>query len=141
MNTLRFEVSQDITVLLQKASRDAAVKGWDEDAVEIILDGEQEQCTAELQEGTLVVESHVPLSVQVPRSATVRVEEVHGDLILRQLDGDVSAGVVHGEGLIQSGGGSVSLSAIHGDLTVEGLGGPLSVQEARRGSRSGTSGR
>lgn len=130
MNTLRFEVSQDVTLLLQVASRDAAVKGWDEDAIEIILDGEQEQCTAELREGTLVVESHVPLSVQVPRSATVRVKEVHGDLILRHLDGDASAGVVHGEGLVQFGGGPVSISEIHGDLTAEGLGGPLSVQEA-----------
>ena len=128
MNTQRFAASDRLE--LQHADQDVAIKGWDEEAIELVLDGDAEGCAVELQEPTLVLTAHVPLAIYVPRRTAVSVGEAAGDMLLRDLDGTVQIGVVQGDVSVRSGHASVSFDQVHGSLAVEHLNGPLTVSEA-----------
>jgi hypothetical protein len=129
MNKLEFPVEAGLTVQLQRSDNDVAIKGWDRDTVELVLDGDADQCTVQESAQNLTIESQVALSISVPSTAAVLVGQVSGDLVLRDLSGDISIEAVHGEALVQSGLGAVSIQAIHGDLMVEQQRGPFSASE------------
>ena len=137
MDRLRYEVSEGMTILLAQVHSDAVVQAGDGDAVELMVDGEADQCTVVSNENVLEITSHVPLSVTVPSDALVQIDEVSGDLILRGLDGTVTVGTVHGECFLQLGGATVSIKALYGDLTAEGVSGALSVSEVHADVRLG----
>lgn len=128
MNTQRFSVREQLE--LRQADHDVAIKGWDEEAVELVLDGELEGCVVDEQATALVLTAHVPLAIHVPRGIAVSAGEVAGDLLVRDLDGTVRVGTAHGDVSVRSGEASVSLDEVHGDLAVERLNGPLSVGQA-----------
>jgi len=130
MEKLRFETGQRLELQLRHAGQDAAIKGWEETGVEVILDGTLDQCTAEQHDDTLTIESHVPLSIRVPGKAVIRVGRVSGDLLLQHLDGEVSVEDTSGDVSWQSGKAALSLQEVHGDLAVEDLDGPLLVGQA-----------
>lgn len=128
MNTLRFAASDQLE--LRHADHDVAIKGWDEEAIELVLDGDAQGCDVELQEPALVLTARVPLAIHVPRRTFVSVGEAAGDMLLRDLDGPVQVGAAHGDVSVRSGEASVSFGEVHGNLAVERLNGPLSVSEA-----------
>jgi DUF4097 and DUF4098 domain-containing protein YvlB len=128
VNTQRFEPSDTLELL--QADHDVAIKGWDEQAIKLVLDGEVDECEVEQQEGTLVLKAHIPLAIHVPRGTTVTIGEASDDLLLRDLDGAVRVGAARGDVSVRSGQASVSLEEVHGDLAVEHLNGPLSVSVA-----------
>ena len=45
MNTVRFEVSEKLE--LSQADHDVAIKGWDQAAIELVVDGNTDQCVVE----------------------------------------------------------------------------------------------
>jgi hypothetical protein len=130
MNTLQFEAQEGLVLSLRHAGGDTAIQGQDTDTILLTLDGDPEQCAVEQQEHTLLVDSHVPLSITLPADTPVRVGEVSGDLLLRDLDGALSVESVHGDCSLRAGLATVSLGEVHGDLAVEELEGPLSVGQA-----------
>jgi hypothetical protein len=140
MDRLRYEVDEGTTIRLAEVHSDAVVQAGAVDAVELVVDGETEQCTAVSKEDALEIVSHVPVSVTVPPAAFVQVNDVSGDLILRGLDGTVAVEAVHGECLLQSGRAAVSIKALYGDLTVEGVHGSLSASEVHADVRLGNVG-
>ena len=125
MNTVRFEVSEKLE--LSQADHDVAIKGWDQAAIELVVDGNTDQCVVEQRDDALLVEAHAPLAVHVPRRIAVSAGQVSGDLLLRDLDGAVDIGIVHGDASVVSGQASVSFQEVHGDLAVEHVNGPLSM--------------
>jgi DUF4097 and DUF4098 domain-containing protein YvlB len=125
MNTQRFAPRD--TLELRQADRDVAIRGWDEEEIKLVLDGDLDQCDIEQQETTLVLTAHVPVAIHVPRGTDVSAGTVSDDLLLRDLDGAVQIGTAHGDVSIRSGQASATLNEVHGDLAVEGLKGPLSV--------------
>lgn len=129
MNTLLFDASGGVTLHLIRADRDVGIKGWDREAVEIVLDGDPDQCTVQEQGPVLTVESNVALSISVPSGTTVNVEQVRGDLMLRDLSGPVSVAGVDGETLVRLCSAPVSLQTVHSDITVDQLSGPLTVTQ------------
>ena len=131
MDRLQFEAPQGTTVRLVRVDGDALIQGWDQDTVEIVLDGEADQCSVEQEGLTLSVVSHAALSVSLPSEAIVNVDDVNGDLVLRELAGPVSVSTVHGEALVQASRAPVSLDNVYGDLTVDGILGLLSVTDAQ----------
>lgn len=127
MGSQRFEPVE--TIELGQAKSDVAIRGWDEAAIELTVDGDESQCTVEVREQTLLVSCRAPLSLHVPRSTVVQVQEISGELLLSDLDRVVSVGQVAGDAFVGGGNASVSFDAVHGDLGVEHLNGPLSVTE------------
>jgi hypothetical protein len=127
MASSRFEPVETLEVT--RADGDVAIRGWDEAAIELVVDGDERECSAEVQEQTLSVLCHAPVALNVPRSTLVRVQEVSGDLLLGGLDRVVMVGEVSGDAFVGEGDASVSFETVHGDLGVERLNGPLSVTE------------
>lgn len=123
MSSQRFEPVERIE--LDQAEGDVAIQGWDEQAIELTVDGDESQCTVEVQDQTLHVSCRAPLSLQVSRSTIVQVGEVSGDLLLSGLDGAVSVKAVRGDAFVGKGNASVSLDEVQGDLGVEDLNGSL----------------
>ena len=130
VNTLRFETGEDLVVRLQ-SDEDAALRGWDQGTVELIMDGDPGQCAVERIDGTLSIHSHIPVSISMPGTAPAQIGTVSGDLILRDLGGAIAVDTVHGDCLIKSVTAAVTIQSTHGDLTVDHLDEQLSVNEAR----------
>ena len=130
MDTLRFETGKELVIQLGQAGQDAAIKGWDQNAVEVTIDGSPDQCAIEQHDNILEINSHIPLSISAPRDATVHIGQVSGDLLLRDLDGAVSVDTVHGDVSWRSGKAVLSVREVHGDLAVEKLSRALSVSKA-----------
>ena len=61
MGIQRFEPVERIE--LDKADGDVAIKGWDEPAIELKVDGDESECTVEVQEQVLALSCHVPLAL------------------------------------------------------------------------------
>ena len=136
MNTLQFKVG-DALILQLEARNDVAIEGWGRDIVEMVLDGELDQCTIEQGADVLKIDSRVPVSISIPRGAKIHIGEAGGDLILRKLQGEISVDAARGDCLLKSGDASASIRAVFGDLTVESWAGDLSVQEAHEDVRLG----
>jgi hypothetical protein len=130
METLQFEAGEGFSLLLELADSDAAIRGWDEDSVELTVDGSPDHCTVERQDNTLRVKSNVALSIRVPAAASVRVEQVDGDLLIRDMEGSVSLGTVHGDLSWRSGKARLSVDTVHGGLAAERVDGQLTVGES-----------
>jgi DUF4097 and DUF4098 domain-containing protein YvlB len=120
MDRLSYKASEGMTIRLIQVDSDTVIQAGAGDIVELVLDGETDQCTAVPNGDDLEISSHVPLSISVPAAAAVHVTEVGGDLILRGMDGTVTVEMARGECLLQSGQGTVSLKELFGDLTAEG---------------------
>ena len=137
MNKLRYDLPQDCTVHLVQVDSDVAIRGSEPGAVEIVVDGDPEQCQVNEEGGTLSIESTVALALTVPTTANVRVDEVSGDLVLRDLGGEVTIAQVHGEALIRSSAANVTFESMQGDLTVDEFGGELSATDVHGDVRMG----
>jgi hypothetical protein len=123
VNTLRFEPSQRIEITL--ADADIAISGWDQPAIELTLDGELDQCTVGQEQDTLTLTSHAALAIQAPTTVSVHVRQISGDLLLRELDGEIAVDAAHGVLSVRGGTASIAIQEIHGALVAKGLGGPL----------------
>ena len=130
METSQFQVGPQSVLLMRLASSDAAIKGWDADIVELTVDGERQEYAVEQREDLLAIDCQVPLSVSIPHTMAVRIEQVQGDLVLHGLDGEVSVERVAGECTLHACAARVSIRHVDGDLTVEGASGALNVGEA-----------
>ena len=87
MSDFRFEPVERIE--LGQAEGDVAIKGWDEPAIELTVDGGEDQCAVEAQEQTLVLSScSASLALHVPELVyAVRHPQISGpDGVVLTLD-------------------------------------------------------
>ena len=125
MNTLRFEPSPHINLI--QADADVAINGWDRSVIEITLDGDLDQCTAEQVQDTLNLTSQAALALHVPRATTTYVQQVSGDLLLRDLEGAVVIETAQGDVSIRDVSALVTAQEIRGSLAATRLAGALSA--------------
>ena len=123
MNTLRFEPSQQIE--LTQADADVAISGWNQPNIELILDGDPDQCTAQQGQDTLTLTSHAALAIHIPKLTSVHVLQISGDLLLRDLDSQITVDATHGDISIRGGAAQVTIQETHGGLAAKGLSSPL----------------
>lgn len=135
MNSIRFDVPKSVTFRLLHGAGDVAINGWDADTVELTVDGDPEQCQVEQQEDSLIVRCETDFSARIPHTASVQIEEVAGDLVLRGVFGPASVNSVAGDTLVQSQMGPVTIQTAHGDLTTEEVNGPMTVQTVASDAR------
>ena len=98
MSTQRFEPVE--TIHLGQADGDVAIKGWDEAAIELAVDGDEGDCSVEVKEQGLSVTCHAPLALHVPCSTVIQVGEVSGELLLSGLDRAVTVETVRGDAFV-----------------------------------------
>ncbi|MBN1580978.1 MAG: hypothetical protein JXA89_09775 [Anaerolineae bacterium] len=131
MNKVQYQVSDRDVLDLVRADSDVAIKGWDEDFVELSLDGEIEDCQVEQQEGTLVINSQVALAVSVPCEMHVHIGQVRGDLVASNLESELSVEEAYGDCDLRSSSAKISIGSVRGSLDVEETANTLTVKEAR----------
>jgi hypothetical protein len=112
-----------------RGDTDVAITGWDKPALELTLDGDQDQCTAEWDNDTLALTSQVALALHIPKTTPVHIQQVSGDLLLRELDGEITVDTSHGDLSIRGGKAQLSIQEIHGSLTAKGLSGKLTADQ------------
>jgi DUF4097 and DUF4098 domain-containing protein YvlB len=125
VNTLRFEPSPQIN--LAQADADIAINGWERPVIEITLDGDLDQCTAEQVQDALNLTSHAALALHVPLTTTVYVQQVSGDLLLRDLEGEITVNTAQGDLSIRGVSAQVTVQEIQGSLAATRLSGALSA--------------
>ncbi len=127
MDTLRFKASPRIEI--EQADGEAAITGWDQDAIELTLDGDADQCVAEQQADTLFISSRAALAINLPKSTVIHIGQVSGDLLVRDVDGAISVDTAYGDVSLRSGTAAVEIDQAHGTLAAEQWMGVLSINE------------
>lgn len=123
MNTLHLDKSQRLELV--QADTDVAITAWDRPAIELTLDGDRDQCTVERTDDTLIIASQAALALHIPGTTAVRIRRVSGDLLLRDLAGEVIVDTAHGDVSLRGGSARVSIHQIHGGLAAKGCTGSL----------------
>lgn len=145
------EVAGDVTVRVETLTRTVRVSGWDRDEVRVqgAFDPEREEFVFEGDRGSVDIEidrrdehgrwpggetsDPGPLTVSVPRGASLEVEAVNGHLEVESVDGDVQLEAVNGN--VRYAGGSDNLEAetVNGRVDVDAPG----ARRTRAGSVNG----
>lgn len=92
---------------------DVTVKGGDFEANEI--------------EGGLSLSAKSDLQLMVPEGTHLSVQSTHGDVVIKNISGDVSLHEVHGDAVLL-GLSHVKLGTIHSDVSVKNVDGAVSVE-------------
>ena len=85
-----------------------------------------EDLSLEQRGDEVVISSQSDLSVRVPRQATVRVISVHGDAVVKALDGSLEMETINGE-LALRGVGPCNIKQVDGELAARNIGGDLTL--------------
>lgn len=131
MNKIQYQVGDRDVLDLVRADGDVAIKGWDEDFVELSLDGETEDCEVEQQGGALVINSRVSLAANVPDEMRVQIGQVRGDLVVSGLRSELSVGEAFGDCDLHTSAARISIGLVRGSLDAEETAGALTIKEAK----------
>lgn len=142
-------ISASGTVQLEATARTVRIAGWDRsevrvrgamnpDVEEFGIEGDGETVSVYLRPKDDGYRGHDPsaygpLTVSVPRGASVAVEVVSGELAVRDVEGEVSLESVSGSVRYSGGATSVEAEVVSGDITLEAP----RAREVRAGSVSG----
>jgi hypothetical protein len=99
------------------------LKGHDE--LQVVAKGSsEEELTLEERDGQIFVTATSDCSLRVPRSANVFIKIVHGEAVIKGLDGVVSGDIVHGN-LTLRDLGETSINAVYGEVSAKNIAGSL----------------
>lgn len=110
--------------LLVRCQGDMQIRSWAEPAV-LVQSGEYE--TSESDKG-IAIDGSSDLVLVVPAESEILIEDVAGDLDVRNLDGQLAISSVKGDAALQNLTGA-EIAVIHGDLAARNLNGPLKLEE------------
>lgn len=123
MSKERYELGKAPHIIVAECAGDLVVRGWGDSAV--LVKGTHESSE---EEGWLQLRTHGSLQLRVPAGAILSVKEVHGDLLIKGVEGELDLPEVGGD-LVLKNVGEVSVGTVHGDLTVRQANGPLQLAE------------
>lgn len=124
MATWTYPAGEQPKVKLRDCSGDLTIQVWDEPAIEIISDGEDEdlhRATEQNGEEIRITDLDDDLRLRLPRAAQVEIEDHAGSAAI---EGIAAARLVDiaGDVVLRSIAGDVELEEVSGDLVLEGAG-------------------
>ena len=122
MSRQRFETGKMPQITLEACHGDLVVRSWMESAV--LVQGDA--FDANHEDSSLSLISQGGLKMMVPSGAALAIETVHGDCILKNIDGDISLTHVVGDTVL-TGLNHVKVAAIDSDLSAKNIDGLLSI--------------
>ncbi len=142
MKTERVETGKAPLIEIDVCRSDLVIRGWDELAV--LIKGDDYQVVE--SDAGLTFNSNSGLRLMVPSGSQVHVKRASGDLVIKNVEGDVSldeasgdtvlvglgavkVGNVHGDLSAKRASGSVEVASVHGDVAVREVAG-LALGEA-----------
>lgn len=123
MSNKRYELGKAPHIFVAECTGDLVVRGWGDSAVLVkgAHDGSEE-------EGMLKLRAQGSLQLRVPAGSTLSVKTVHGDLLVKGVEGELHLPQVVGDLALKSVG-AVDVGTVHGDLTVRQANGPVQLVE------------
>ena len=123
MSQERIEVSKQPHVEIFECHGDLVVRSWAETAV--LIKGNEYELNE--TEAGLALTVHGSIKLTVPIASSLHVGNVHGDFVVKKLDGDVSLQNVMGDAVLRNIG-SAKVGTVHGDLQAKHLEGNLGLE-------------
>ena len=123
MSKERIKTNESPAILIDTCEGDLTVRGWAEAAIEVKGDYQVEESAKGYR---LVGQGGLRLSV--PGEATLTVDHVGGDLVIRHLAGAGAVHYIQGDAAL-SHTGDMELGTVHGDLVGRHLIGSLAAAE------------
>lgn len=123
MSKERIKTNESPAILIDTCDGDLTVRGWADAALEVKGDYQVEESA----KGYRLV-GRGALRLFVPAEASITIERVGGDLVVRHLTGTCAIQYVQGDASLTQTG-DVDLGIVHGDLVGRHLIGALSVAE------------
>lgn len=111
--------------ILLDISGDLRLKGQDESEV-VAKSDNPEDLTLEARDDQVVIRCTSSCNIRVPRAAVIQVQAVHGDAVIKALDGGLSIDTVDGD-LELRNVGVTKIGKANGDLNVKNVDGDLSL--------------
>lgn len=121
MTKARYETGKAPTVTIADCAGDLVVKGWLQNAVQV--KGEH---AADEGADAFTLRSNGSLTLWVPVRATLLLQSISGDAIIKGVEGSVKATQVMGD-LALKNLGNVEIATVHGDLSARNVDATLDV--------------
>ncbi len=120
-----FSAGRTPKIVIENIGGDLSLSGWEGDT--ILLKCDDERCT---QDGdTVTISSDDDVSLRVPKSASVFIQNIEGDASIRGVMGGIELKEIQGDLSIRDVD-SVSIDTIQSDFSLRGAKGHLSVKNA-----------
>ncbi len=117
-----FDLGKAPQIFVTLCAGELLVKGWDNTAV---LVKEDDVKVKEGEEG-LTISSNGRIQLRLPEYANLTVETVHGDAIIKNLQGSISLKTVNGDAIFVNVE-QAALETVHGDLSGKHINGPVTA--------------
>jgi len=121
----QFITTSESPKVVLEAHSNLRLKGWDELQVAAKTDSEN-NLSIEQQDDTIRVVCSSDCKVYVPRQAIVTVETVHGDAMIKGLEGELTIQEASSN-LTIHGAGPTTIQTVHGDLSMKNIAGDLKI--------------
>lgn len=118
MTQKRFETGKTAVISIAECHGDLVVRSWMESAVQ----AKGDQFEVNESETGLSFTSQSDLRLMVPADTSLSVVHTNGDLIVKNITGDVSLGEVSGDAVLL-GVNNVKINTIHNDLSAKSVDG------------------
>ena len=120
-----FSAGRTPKIVIENIGGDLSLSGWEGDT--ILLKSDDERCT---QDGdTVTISSDDDVSLRVPKSASVFIQNIEGDASIRGVMGGIELKEIQGDLSIRDVN-SVAIDTIQSDFSLRGAKGHLSVKNA-----------
>lgn len=123
MSKERYELGKAPHVIVAECAGDLVIRGWGESAV--LVKGTHESSE---EEGSLKLRAQGSLQLRVPAGTILSAKAVHGDLLVKGVEGELDLEEVVGD-LVLKNVGETTVGTVHGDLTVRQANGPVQLTE------------
>ncbi len=117
-----FELGKVPHIVIPICSGDLIIKSWDKSTVLV----KEDDAKVVAHENGLTISSHGRLQLRLPEFANLVVENVHGDAIVKDLQGSLTFGTVNGDAILVTVE-QAALKTVHGDLSAKHVKGGLTA--------------
>jgi hypothetical protein len=124
----QFTTTSSSPHILLDVTGDLRLKGQDEFEV-VAKSDNPEDLSLESHDDQVVIHSSGNCSVRVPRDAVVQIQAVHGNTVIKALDGDLSIDIVNGDLELRSVG-KTSIGTVNGNLSAKNVDGDFKIDQA-----------
>ena len=114
--------------ILLNITGDLRLKGQDEFEV-VAKSDNPEDLSLESRDDQVVIRSSGNCNVRVPRDAVIQVQAVHGNAIIKALDGDLGVDIVNGDLELRSVS-RINIGTVNGNVSAKNVDGDLKIAQA-----------
>lgn len=136
-----FPTTANPSLLLHNHNGKIVIEGWKQnaitihgqpasDAMEVVILGGEQKVTVQAspkRQGLSPKQTRLDFDVQVPHKASVRIDSERGQIVVKNLDGNLAIEGVSTEVFLSQMNGHISVRTVDGPIAIESTGGSINV--------------